>query len=254
MKEIRASFWILAYTYVVLSASVCNAEDALVAVSTNFLETAKKLSEQFDSNEGKVVLASGSTGQIFAQINQGAPYHAFLSADQHRVNELVRRELAIDDSQFTYAVGKICFILAPERESEDPPKKRFEELLIKRIAIANPRIAPYGQAAIEALENVGWKTDEQRDRVTTAQNVGQAYAMVASGNADAGIVALSTIVLRTVPEEDYYLIPTQLHEPIKQDAVLLTKGESNIAAKRFLDYISSEEGKAVIRSHGYKVD
>lgn len=254
MKRRLTRNWIFFSVFVALLASGCKAEDAIVAVSTNFLETAKKLVEEFATSDGKVVLASGSTGQIFAQINQGAPYHAFLSADQLRVDELVERELAIGESQFTYAVGKICFFLASKRTSEDSPKKRFDDLSIERIAIANPRIAPYGAAAIEALESVGWKKEDRKGRVATAQNVGQAFAMVSSGNADAGIVALSTILLRSVPREDYYLIPSDLHEPIEQDAVLLAKGKSNSSAKRFLDYISSEEGKAVIRSHGYTVD
>ena len=238
----------------VLLASGCKSEEAIIAVSTNFLETAKKLVEQFDATDGKVVLASGSTGQIFAQINQGAPYHAFLSADQERVNELVKRELAISDTQFTYAVGRLCFLLAPKRKSQNTPKTRFEDLELGRIAIANPRIAPYGRAAIEALESVGWSSSEEIDRVATAQNVGQAFAMISSGNADTGIVALSTVLLRSVPQEDFYIIPDRLHDPIQQDAVLLSRGKSNTAAKSFLDYISSEEGKAVIRSHGYKFD
>lgn len=254
MSRIRSSLWISVTLAVVFLSAGCKAEDAIVAVATNFLETAKQLVEKFESSDGKVVLASGSTGQIFAQINQGAPYHAFLSADQARVNELVKRELAVADSQFTYAVGRICFLLAPKRESEDTPKTRFQDLVLGRVAIANPRIAPYGRAAVEALESLGLNSEEKNDHFAFAQNVGQAFAMTSSGNADTGIVALSTVLLRSVSKQDYYIIPTDLHDPIKQDAVLLARGESNAAAKQFLNYISSEEGKAVIRSHGYKFD
>lgn len=253
-KILRLSCTVLATAALFGLTSWCKADDAIVAVATNFLETAKTLAESFEPSEGTLTLASGSTGQIFAQINQGAPFHAFLSADQQRVNELVKRELADSESQFTYAIGRICFLLAPRQNNEKTPKERFDDLIEGRIAIANPKFAPYGRASIEALDRRGWKQSEHKGKVAIAQNVGQAYAMVSSNNADAGMVALSTVLLRSTPTQDFYLIPDDLHQPIKQDAVLLSRGKYNSSAKEFLAHLSRKESKAVIREHGYIVE
>lgn len=254
VKVQQISYWTLLPIVALVLVSWCKADVAIVAVASNFLETAKELSEHFDPENKKITLASGSTGQIFAQVNQGAPFHLFLSADQQRVDELVERELAISETQTTYAHGRICFYLASKPEHEESPRQAFEDLQFKRIAIANPRIAPYGRASIEALRSAGWKDDDQALQIATAQNVNQAFAMVSSGNSETGIVALSTILLKSVEKQDYYLIPLHMHEPIRQDAVLLAKGSENTTAMQFLDYLSSNEGKAIIRSHGYKVD
>ncbi|MCY3883935.1 MAG: molybdate ABC transporter substrate-binding protein [Gammaproteobacteria bacterium] len=254
MSVLQFRYWAFVPFVVFVLVSSCKAEDAIVAVASNFLETAKELSKRFDPKKETITLASGSTGQIFAQINQGAPFHVFLSADHQRVDELVKRELAISATQTTYAHGRICFYLASKPKSDETPEQVFDNFQFKRVAIANPRIAPYGKASLEALRNAGWSEHEQKLQVATAQNVGQAFAMVSSGNAETGIVALSTILLRSVDKQNYFLIPTQMHEPIRQDAVLLVKGSENATAKRFLNYLSSNEGKTIIRSHGYNID
>ncbi len=245
-----ATIWLL-----VGLTNLCVAEEATVAVATNFLTTAKELVKQFESHdEGEIKLVSGSTGQLFAQISNGARFHVFMSADQERASKLVSQDLAVAESQFTYASGRLCFLVNAKQALAESPEAILTELMFDHIAIANPRTAPYGNAAMEVLEKVGLREQDNSTKVISAQNVGQAYSMVSTGNSNYGIVALSSILDGSVEEDQYYLIPSRLHEPIHQDAVLLMGGAENQTAKRFLSYLASDEAKAVIRSEGYKLD
>lgn len=251
----RSNFRLIAISLLIVSSSLSIAEDATIAVATNFLPTAKKLAKEFElEEEYELKLVGGSTGQLFAQISQGAPFHAFMSADQERVSKLVESELALADTQFTYARGRLCFLVSPNREHSETPKKILHELLFTQIAIANPRTAPYGAAAVEVLAELGLEEQALSSKLITAQNVGQAYAMVSTGNSDFGIVALSSVLNDSVDNDQYYLIPYKLHGPIRQDAVLLKRGSNNHSAKRFLEFLSSREGKAIIRGEGYRFD
>ena len=248
----------LCFATLVLALNFCStsfAKETLIAVATNFLPTAKSLVEEFElESEADVTLVSGSTGQLFAQITQGAPFHAFFSADQERVNELVKRNLADSGSQFTYAVGRICFFVTPKKESKATPREIFNETAFEQVAIANPRSAPYGKAALEALDSIGLTQEKRESKLITAGNVSQAFSMVSTGNAEVGIVALSSILDGEVKKEHYYLIPPSKHSPIKQDAVLLKAGANNEAAVDFLEFVASNAGKAIIRGEGYKLD
>lgn len=235
--------------------NLCVAEEATVAVATNFLTTAKELTKQFElDDEGEIKLVSGSTGQLFAQISNGARFHVFMSADQERASKLVSQEMAVAESQFTYASGRLCFFVSSKRRLDEAPDAILTDLLFDHVAIANPRTAPYGDAAMEVLAKVGLEEQDNSTKVITAQNVGQAYSMVSTGNSHYGIVALSSILDGSVEKDQYYLIPSRLHKPILQDAVLLMDGADNQTAKRFLSFLASDEGKAIIRSEGYKLD
>lgn len=251
----HSTFRRITISLLIVSSSLCIAEDAMIAVATNFLPTAKKLAKEFELDEKhELKLVGGSTGQLFAQISQGAPFHALMSADRERVTKLVERKLAVADTQFTYATGRLCFLVSRNREHSETPKKILHELLFTQIAIANPRTAPYGAAAAEVLAELGLKEQALSLKLITAQNVGQAYAMVSTGNSDFGIVALSSVLNDSVDKDQYYLIPYRLHEPIRQDAVLLKQGSDNQTAKRFLKFLTSQEGKAIIRGEGYRFD
>ncbi len=236
-------------------ATPCPAEEAVVAVATNFLPTAEALAQEFMSdNEEEIQLRSGSTGQLFAQTARGAPFDVFLSADKQRVDELVKRELAQEESRFTYAIGRICFYMNPRSEISKTVEEAFKELAFDQLAIANPRVAPYGDAALRALDHIGYDAEVHEIKIVTAQSVGHAFTLVSTGSASFGIVALSSLVNQSVSDGHYYVIPDDTHPTIRQDAVLLNQGSENRTAKRFLSFLTSKEGKEIIRSHGYASD
>ena len=230
-----------AASLLLLSALPLRAEEALVAVASNFVKPAEALAAAYEAESGhEVRLASGSTGQHYAQILHGAPYDLFLAADTERPALLAKAQLA--DAPVTYVVGQLAYV----SPMIDPALEWFEAAAeTDLIAIANPKLAPYGRAAREALEAKGlW------DSTTTVQgqNVGQAYAIVASGNVRGGLVALSLVQDRP----GYFIeIPSDLHAPIRQDAVLLNRGKGNLAAEGFLAYLASDAALAVIESYGY---
>ena len=217
------------------------AEEALVAVAANFLRPAEALAEAYATVSGhEITLASGSTGQHFAQVVHGAPYDLFLAADDARPALLTKDGLAGDP--VTYAIGRLAYV-SPTMDASMPWHEAAEDAGL--IAIANPELAPYGRAAMEALEAVGlW------DQATTVQgqNVGQAFALVASGNVRGGLVALSQVRGR---DDIYQVVSADLHMPIRQDAVLLTRAKGNLAAEGFLAYLGSDAALAVIEEFGY---
>lgn len=219
------------------------AEEALVAVASNFLRPAEILSEAYEAESGHVVrLAGGSTGQHYAQILHGAPYDVFLAADQKRPSKLTAQGLA--GSPVTYAEGRLAWVSS----MSDPATEWFDAIEEQgMIAIANPKLAPFGWAAEEVLRAKGlW----DQTTVVLGQNVGQAFAMVASGSVRGGLVALSQVQGRF---DAFTVIPSSLHSPILQDAVLLTRAKGNLAAEGFLAYLVSDEAQAMIESFGYDI-
>ena len=212
-----------------------------MAVAANFLKPAGVLAEAYEAASGhEISLASGSTGQHYAQVVHGAPYDLFLAADQERPALLAADGQA--GEPVTYAVGRLAYV----SPMFDPTLEWFEAVdEAELIAIANPALAPYGRAAKEALDAKGlW--DEAR--TVQGQNVGQAYAFVASGNVRGGLVALSLVIDR---EGFYAVVPSDLHAPIRQDAVLLNRSKGNLAAEGFLDYLKSNDAAEVLEEFGY---
>ncbi len=207
---------------------------ALVAVAANFSKVAEGLLPDFEAQSGyKITLSSGSTGQFYGQIINGAPYDAFLAADQARPALLAQAGLA--RNRITYARGLLALMQADGTATEASLRGDFAHL-----AIANPALAPYGLAAEQALRAMGlW--DGLKGRIVMGQNVGQAYALVASGNAELGLVAQSYA-------QNFWAVPEPLYDPILQDAVLLNE---NPAAAAFLDYLATDPAQAIIRAAGY---
>ncbi|MBI1234325.1 MAG: molybdate ABC transporter substrate-binding protein [Alphaproteobacteria bacterium] len=223
------------------------ADEALVAVAANFARTAEALAEAYEADSGHTItISSGSTGQLYARIVQGAPYDAFLSADAERPALLVETGQAVSGSRFTYAVGRLALWSAdPDRIGPDGAVALSGGF--RFLAIANPRTAPYGAAAMEVLEALGL-TDAVADRLVTGGDVGATYAFIASGNADLGFIALSQL-----PDGQgrAWIVPEALHAPLAQDAVLLSRGADNPAAVGFLAFLRSDEARAVIEAAGY---
>lgn len=223
------------------------ADEALVAVAANFTRTAEALAEAYEAESGHTItISSGSTGQLYARIVQGAPYDAFLSADAERTTLLVESGQAVAGSRFTYAVGRLALWSAdPDRIGPDGAAALSSGF--RFLAIANPRTAPYGAAAMETLESLGL-TDSVADRLVTGADVGATYAFVASGNAELGFIALSQL---PDGQGSVWIVPEAFHAPLAQDAVLLSRGADNPAALGFLAYLRTDVARAVIEAAGY---
>jgi molybdate transport system substrate-binding protein len=230
-----------------IGSARASADEALVAVAANFARTTEALAEAYEAESGHTItISSGSTGQLYARIVQGAPYDAFLSADAERPAMLVESGQAVAGSRFTYAVGRLALWsvdpdrIGPEGAAALSGGFRF-------LAIAHPRTAPYGAAAVEVLETLGL-TETVADRLVTGTDVGAAYAFIASGNAELGFIALSQL---PDGQGSAWIVPEELHAPLAQDAVLLTRGADKPAALGFLAFLRSEEARAVIEAAGY---
>ncbi len=224
--------------------------DFRVAVASSFLDTAEALIADFEVQSGySGGLSAGGSGQIYAQIVHGAPFDIFLSADEARPARLVDEGRTTGLPQ-TYALGRLALWSPdPQRVAGD-----MSELLAgagwRRIAIANPDLAPYGMAAVQTLETLGITLPP--GRVAMGSNAGQVFAMTASGAADMGMVALALVVSPRNPSPgSRWEVPETFHAPIRQNAVLLRRAETNPAARAFMDYLASDGARAIITSSGY---
>lgn len=221
-----------------------NIPDAYVAVATNFRATAEQLTAAFHSESPhRLAIVSGSTGKLFNQVKHGAPYDLFLSADESRAQRLIDEGFAVPCSRATYAVGQLVLI------GQTPVgQKELQESKFRNLAMANPKLAPYGLAAAQTLTYLEL-TDELADKIVMGENVGQAYAMVVTGNAEVGLVAYSLV--EPAKQANVWLIPDFYHDPIKQDLVLLNRGQANPAAIAFRQFILSTAGAGIIAAAGY---
>ena len=223
------------------------AADTRVAVATNFRDACTEIGQAFGVATGhRAVFSFGSTGQLHAQIVQGAPYDVFLAADAARVGRALAEGLAIEGSRLTYATGRLVLFSMDKSLVNGP--ETLANLSFDRLAIADPAIAPYGVAAIQVLRALALH-DRIRDKVVRGQNVAQAYQFVYSANADLGLVAQSQVALHD--QGSRWVVPEHLHEPIRQDAVLLRHGAANDAARAFLEFLRGPQADAVRARFGY---
>ncbi|MDZ7767931.1 MAG: molybdate ABC transporter substrate-binding protein [Woeseiaceae bacterium] len=194
----------------------------------------------------RIDITTGATGKLYAQITNGAPFDALLAADVERPERLAASGAGLAGTVFIYARGRLALWSAVPGAIPAAGDRYLRALDYRRLAVANPDLAPYGLAARQVLQSLAvW--DAVQARIVTGENVGQAHAMVATGNADAGLVALADVL--RLPDErsgSYWLVPAHLHEPIEQAAVLLRHGEDNPAAREFLDYLQTPEARTMI--------
>jgi molybdate transport system substrate-binding protein len=240
------------FALLLFSLQVAQAEEATVAVAANFQPVLELLAEQYQEDSGhRLRISSGSTGKLYAQITNGAPYDVLLAADRARPTRLGQQGLGIGDSQFTYATGRLALIAADNGNIRDDVTATLAQETIRAVAIANPALAPYGRAAREVLEALGVAASLQ-GRIVMGENVGQAYALVATGNADLGLVALS--LARSAGAHRYHTISSDLHSPIRQDAILLNHGADNPAAIGFIAYLQDNPtARSLISAAGFGV-
>lgn len=229
------------------SANVAAAGSAAVAVAANFTDAAKEIGALYEKDTGnEVVFSFGSTGQLYAQISQAAPFDVFLSADDARTKIAIREGHAVVGTDFTYAVGKLVLF------STDSKLVKGEATLqsgaFDKIAIANPATAPYGAAAVETMKALG-VYDALSSKIVQGQNITQTYQFVETGNAQLGFVALSQLAGKQGGSQ--WPVPENLYKPIAQDAVLLEHGKSNEAARAFLAFLKGGKARAVMKKFGY---
>jgi molybdate transport system substrate-binding protein len=211
----------------------------------------QQIARAFAQDTGhQAVLSMGATGSFYAQIRNGAPFHVFLSADDETPQRLEREGLAVAGTRFTYAIGQLV-LWSPQPGRVDDRGEVLRTGALPRLAIANPRLAPYGQAAMQVLDRLG-VTAQWQPRLVVGENIAQAYQFVATGNASLGFVALSQVLVEgRIREGSAWIVPASLHEPIRQDAVLLPRGQGNPAATALLAYLRGDKARALIRAHGY---
>lgn len=228
------------------------AAEVKAAVSANFTAAIKKITPLYEQKTGNKLLASfGATGQIYAQISNGAPFDVFLSADDTTPKKLIAEDKAVESSYFVYARGRLAlWSNTPDYVDDQGAVLKSERF--DKIAIANPKTAPYGQAAIETLTAL--KLLEQlQPKFVTGENIAQAQQFISSGNVPLGFVALAQVnALPAAERGSYWVVPADLHQPIEQSAVLL-KSDNSRAAESFLAFLKSPVAIAVIRELGYEV-
>lgn len=237
----------LGFAAAMLWSGTAAAATVSVAVAANFTAVAEQLAADFAARTGdEVVLSFGATGALYTQISQGAPFEVFLAADDQRPLRAVDEGFGVAGTVFTYAVGRVV-LYGPGLDLADG-KAVLAANAFQHLAIAAPEVAPYGAAAVESLKALGLY-DAVQSKIVTGENISQTLQFVETGNAELGFVAASQVIGKA----DVWVVPADLHAPIRQDAVLLKTGETNPAARAFLDYLKSPEAVAMIEAAGYSV-
>ncbi len=230
------------------------ADDVQVAVASNFTAPMQKIAAAFARDTGhRAVLAFGATGKFYAQIHNGAPFEVLLSADDSTPRRLENDGIGIAGSRFTYAIGTLV-LWSPREGYVDPQGKVLSDGDFRHLAVANPKTAPYGAAAMATLDRMGLR-EKLRPRFVQGENIAQTHQFVASGNSELGFVALSQVIEDgRIGKGSGWVVPADQHAPIRQDALLLRHGEGNPAAQALLAYLRGETAKALIREYGYAVE
>lgn len=234
-----------------LAASFAHAGEVQVAVAANFAGPLARIGESFTAATGHVLkVSAGATGKLYTQIISGAPFEVLIAADDETPKKLAAGGHAVAGTNFTYAMGRLVLWSAQPGFVDDQGVVLASDK-VKHVAIANPKIAPYGAAAMEVIKARGLG-DALTPKLVTAESIAQAYQFAATGNAELGFVALSQVAVPGRPATgSYWTVPSNLYGEIRQDAVLLKAGADNPAAKALLDYLKSEPGKKLIRDFGY---
>lgn len=252
MKSRRLNFLVLAGALLLGSvADPVNAGEINAAVAANFSAPVQQIVESFQKDTGHVVkLSFGSSGKFYAQIKEGAPFDVFLAADEKNPKQLEQDGLAVANSRFVYALGKLVLWSAQPGFVDDKGAV-LSKGSYNKLAYADPKLAPYGLAAQETLQKLElW--DKVQSKLVTGESIAQAYQFAATGNAELAFIALSQITKDgKVSEGSWWVVPTELYNPIKQSAVQLSAAKDKAAAQAFLAYLKSEKALAIIRGFGY---
>ena len=229
------------------------AAEVQVAVAANFARPMERIAADFERETGHhAFVSTGATGGLFAQIEKGAPFEVFLSADRATPEKLERDGFAVAGTRRTYAVGTLV-LWSAKAGYVDSAGAVLKKAPFQHLAVANPKLAPYGAAAMETLTALGL-LDALRPKIVEGESIAQTFQFAASGGAEVGFVALSQVVSPGGPavQGSYWVVPANLHAPIEQDAVLLRKGAASAGARALLEFLTSARAREVIRSFGYE--
>ena len=254
-RLLRLFGWVIISSGAVVCATA-KAEEVTVAVAANFAAPMQKIAQAFEQDTGhKALLAFGATGKFYAQIKNGAPFAVLLSADDETPARLEKEGVAIAGTRFTYAIGRLALwsknpLLVDDKGqvllSNSTDKNSF-----KKIAIADPKLAPYGAAAIEVLGRMD-ALAKLTPKLVQGDSIGQAFQFVMTENAELGFVALSQISIDgRIAQGSAWVVPQNFYTPLKQDAVLLPLGKNNAAALALMKYMRTDRAQAIIRTYGY---
>ena len=234
-----------------ISINAVYADDAQVAVASNFSKPLAEIATKFKAASGHdLKISAGATGKLYAQVANGAPFEVFISADSKTPKKLIEANLAQADSQFTYAFGNLV-LWSKQANFVDDKGEVLKSDKFNHIAIANPKTAPYGTAAMEALSHLKLQ-DTLAPKMVQGENIAQTYDFVSTGNAELGFVALSQVQKDDkLKEGSAWIVPQDLYQPLAQDAVLLSKGKDSDAAKALLDYLKQADAQAIMQTYGY---
>jgi molybdate transport system substrate-binding protein len=237
-----------------VSYPIAWADEIQAAVATNFYNPFKTVVKQFENKTGhKVIIITGSTGKLYAQIVNGAPFDVFLSADSLRPKLLMQNGRAVSGTQYSYAFGKITLWSPNPNVILESVKSTLLKSKFSHIAIANPTTAPYGKATLQALERIG-QWDRLKPLLVQGENIGQTFQFVFSENAELGFVALSQVLDPKNNQKGKRVeIPSDYYNPIKQDIVILTRGKHNTGAMALWQFLRGDQAKRVIKKYGYEL-
>lgn len=229
-----------------------HADTATVAVASSFAPTFQQLASVFEADTGHALkVSSGSTGKFYAQIRAGAPFDVLLAADDETPRKLEAEGLSVKGQRFTYARGKLV-LWSPRPDLVDDQGQVLNKGGFARLAMANPKVAPYGAAALEVLTRLG-VLGPLSGRIVQGESVAQAFQFVASGNADLGFVALSQLKgADRALLGSWWVVPPDLYTPLVQDAVLLKQGQANVAARALMGFLKGDKARALMRAHGHE--
>lgn len=247
MKRLASLFAILAI------AGAAHGGEVQLAVAANFAGPMEKLASEFERDTGhKAIVATGATGKFYAQIRNGAPFEVLLAADDETPVKLETEGHAVAGSRFTYAVGRL--VLWSARDGVvDAGGNVLKTGTYRHLAIANPKTAPYGAAAVATLRKLGLY-DTVQALLVQGENIAQAWQFASTGNAELGFVAQAQVWRDgRFTSGSGWIVPAAMHDPIRQDAALLVKGANNPAARALLQFLRTDKAKAIIRSYGYEV-
>lgn len=241
-------------TILLLPSAGASAGDVTVAVASNFATPMNAIATVFETETGhQVKPAFSASGKFYAQIRNGAPFDVFLSADENTPTKLEQYGLAVTGSRFTYAIGALALWSAGP-DFVNRQAVALKELRFNKLAIANPKLAPYGVAAIEVLQRLGI-AEAVQSTLIQGQNIAQTHQFVDSGNADLGFVAVSQIMVQgKIKKGSVWIVPADLYSPIRQDATLLRAGANSEAARALLRFLRSEQARTIIHSYGYRTE
>ena len=245
--------FVLTLLFVAYATSL-RAEQALVAVAANFSAPMQQIALAFQKDTGhQLKLSFGATGGIYAQIKNGGPFDVFLSADQLTPQKIEAEGLGVPQTRFTYATGQLV-LWSKQDGLVDDKGQVLRSKNIQRIALANPKLAPYGAAALEAMTQLGL-LDELKPKLVQGDNIAQTYQFVSTQNAQLGFVALSQVFADgKITSGSSWVLPSSLYKPILQDAILLKNGKDNSAAKALMLYMKGDKAKEMIKRFGYLTD